>query len=301
VDFIYSGRVPVHEVTSQNRDWTGWIFKPEEFVPIARVQGDRIQAVIADHLGTPHEMIDRGKVSWMHRTTAFGAPAVRNSDGGESCPFRFQGQYEDAESGLHYNMFRYYDPECGRFISPDPLGVFTDLNLYLYAPNPIGWIDPLGLCRRGNAATQKHMDDIRDKFLADNPGFVLQSGGRDAAGNQIPERLVQAPGVSGVSGGNFPDMTFVNPSTGAVVHVNTVDPRASGPAGMTPREYNNAQNMSTNANSSAAATPSPTPASGTGSTVVPSAPTVVTVNKGATPAPGSLNTSTMTPGTVNYK
>lgn len=301
VDFIYSGRVPVHEVTSENPDWTGWIFKPKEFVPVARVQGDRAQAIIADHLGTPHEMIDREKVSWMHRTMAFGAPAVRNSDGDTGCPFRFQGQYEDAESGLHYNMFRYYDPECGRFISPDPLGVFTDLNLYQYAPNPIGWIDPLGLCRRGNAATQKHMDDVRDQFLADNPGFVLQSGGRDLAGNQVPERLVQAPGVTGVSGGNFPDMTFYNKTTGAVVHVNTVDPRASGPSGMTPREYNNAQNMNTNANATAAAAASATPASGTGTTVVPPAPTVVTVNKGATPTPGSLNTSTMTPGTVNFK
>ena len=46
---------------------------------------------------------------------------------------------------LHYNLFRYYDPDCGRFTQPDPIGLAGGLNLYAYAPNPLGWIDPLGL------------------------------------------------------------------------------------------------------------------------------------------------------------
>jgi RHS repeat-associated protein len=57
---------------------------------------------------------------------------------------RFQGQYLDRDTGLHYNTFRYYDPDIGRFISPDPIGLEGGLNLEIYSPNPISWIDPWG-------------------------------------------------------------------------------------------------------------------------------------------------------------
>lgn len=60
-------------------------------------------------------------------------------------PIRFQGQYADSESGLHYNRFRYYDPDIGRFVSVDPIGLNGGANSYRYAPSPIGWADPLGL------------------------------------------------------------------------------------------------------------------------------------------------------------
>ena len=58
---------------------------------------------------------------------------------------RFQGQYFDEETGLHYNRFRYYDPDVGRFVSQDPIGLLGGDNLYQYAPNPSGWVDQLGL------------------------------------------------------------------------------------------------------------------------------------------------------------
>ena len=57
---------------------------------------------------------------------------------------RFQGQYLDRDTGLHYNTFRYYDPDIGRFISPDPIGLNGGINLSSYAPNPVSWIDPWG-------------------------------------------------------------------------------------------------------------------------------------------------------------
>nr|WP_245686223.1 RHS repeat-associated core domain-containing protein [Terasakiispira papahanaumokuakeensis] len=63
-------------------------------------------------------------------------------------PFRFQGQYHDRETGLHYNRFRYYDPRIGRFTTQDPIGLMGGDNLYQYAPNPTGWIDPLGLSKQ---------------------------------------------------------------------------------------------------------------------------------------------------------
>jgi RHS repeat-associated protein len=55
-----------------------------------------------------------------------------------------QGQYEDVETGLYYNTFRYYDPDIGRFISEDPIGLWGGTNLYQFAPNTDGWVDPWG-------------------------------------------------------------------------------------------------------------------------------------------------------------
>lgn len=61
------------------------------------------------------------------------------------CPLRFPGQYADEETGLHYNYFRYYDPENARYISPDPLGLEPAVNHHAYVLNALGWTDPLGL------------------------------------------------------------------------------------------------------------------------------------------------------------
>jgi RHS repeat-associated protein len=64
----------------------------------------------------------------------------------KDCPFRYQGQYEDAETGLYYNRFRYYDPNIGSYLSQDPIGLLGgEFNLYTYVHNPNCWVDSLGL------------------------------------------------------------------------------------------------------------------------------------------------------------
>ncbi|MCG8292167.1 RHS repeat-associated core domain-containing protein [Pseudomonas entomophila] len=53
-------------------------------------------------------------------------------------PLRFQGQYYDEETGLHYNRRRYYNPQTGRYLTPDPIGLAGGVNGYLYGVDPLG-------------------------------------------------------------------------------------------------------------------------------------------------------------------
>ncbi|MEW4617707.1 RHS repeat-associated core domain-containing protein [Streptococcus xiaochunlingii] len=64
-------------------------------------------------------------------------------------PFHLQNQYYDEETGLHYNLMRYYEPEAGRFVNQDPIGLLGGENLYQFAVNMQAWIDPLGLSSVG--------------------------------------------------------------------------------------------------------------------------------------------------------
>ncbi|MFS9053606.1 RHS repeat-associated core domain-containing protein, partial [Streptococcus infantis] len=59
-------------------------------------------------------------------------------------PFRLQNQYADRETGLHYNLMRYYEPEAGRFVNQDPIGLLGRENFYQFAPNTQSWIDSSG-------------------------------------------------------------------------------------------------------------------------------------------------------------
>ncbi|ENW35389.1 hypothetical protein F922_02387 [Acinetobacter baumannii NIPH 201] len=109
-----------------------------------------------DHLGTPQEMTDHtGAVIWKAEYKAWGeckAERVKSNffENSEiiSNNIRFQGQYFDEETGLHYNRYRYYSPYVGCFISKDPIGLLGGDNVYAYAPNPVSWIDPLGLVKK---------------------------------------------------------------------------------------------------------------------------------------------------------
>jgi RHS repeat-associated protein len=107
-----------------------------------------------DHLGTPQMMTtSSGAVVWSATYTSFGKAFV---DGGFSVvnPLRLPGQYEDTETGLHYNWHRYYDPQLGRYFQSDPTGLTPEDNLliehinhlYIYSKdNPINLFDPRGL------------------------------------------------------------------------------------------------------------------------------------------------------------
>ena len=100
---------------------------------------------INDHLATPQRLITgEGTVVWQAAALPFGRTQVQL--GTVQNNLRFPGQYFDAETGLHYNWNRYYDPETGRYLSPDSIGLDGGLNLYAYVENdPVNWSDPEGL------------------------------------------------------------------------------------------------------------------------------------------------------------
>ncbi|QIQ72229.1 RHS repeat domain-containing protein [Pseudomonas coronafaciens] len=127
-----------------------YLYEPGSYAPLARVdqkEGEAENKVYyfhTDQIGTPLEMTDaEGQIVWQAKYRAWGAVEKLVVNEVEQ-NLRFQGQYFDVETGLHYNTFRYYDPEIGRFTTQDPIGLLGGFNLYQYAPNTNGWIDPLG-------------------------------------------------------------------------------------------------------------------------------------------------------------
>lgn len=100
---------------------------------------------ITDHLGAPRIITDdSGSVVWQAEYLPFGK--VNISVAQIENNLRFPGQYYDAETGLHYNWNRYYDPETGRYIAADPIGLDGGINLYAYVGgDPINGVDPNGL------------------------------------------------------------------------------------------------------------------------------------------------------------
>ena len=111
----------------------------------------QINYIHTDHLNTPRLIADQSNIPiWRwDNVHAFGANLPDEDPDGDGQLFeynpRFPGQYFDKEAGLHYNYFRYYEPETGRYISPDPIGLTGGLNTYGYAAqNPLSFVDPTG-------------------------------------------------------------------------------------------------------------------------------------------------------------
>ncbi|MEU0116708.1 putative T7SS-secreted protein [Streptomyces bobili] len=105
----------------------------------------RFFAIATDLVGTPTELIGQeGDIAWRTRATLWGTTAWSSSSTAYT-PLRFPGQYYDPETGLHYNVFRHYEPETARYLTPDPLGLTPAPNPATYVRNPHTWSDPLGL------------------------------------------------------------------------------------------------------------------------------------------------------------
>ncbi|MDC2250660.1 RHS repeat domain-containing protein, partial [Bacteroides thetaiotaomicron] len=152
--WVWDGNVPLHEwittatdndVLPNRNNITTWIFEEETLIPTAKIQSDKSCSIVSDYLGTPIQMYDgQGNKTWDCTLDIYGKVIDFTGKFLYDCPFRFQGQYEDAETGLYYNRFRYYSAEIGCYLTHDPIGLAGGILIYGYVSNPNSYIDPSG-------------------------------------------------------------------------------------------------------------------------------------------------------------
>jgi len=159
IDYIWDGNQLLGEC--QNGQYTWYVSLPGEYQPLLLINDSGVYYYHLDQLDTPQFVTNaHAEVVWQNNTDAFGySEQIELSPEHITQPLRFQGQYFDEESGLHYNRYRYYSPKQQRFINQDPIGLVGGINHYQYAPNPINWVDPLGLlCKEGQAKVKAAID-----------------------------------------------------------------------------------------------------------------------------------------------
>ncbi|SHH96603.1 Putative deoxyribonuclease RhsC [Vibrio aerogenes CECT 7868] len=142
---------------------TEYLYEPDTFRPLAQITTDhdtgreRLHYIVTDHAGTPQELCTPdGEIQWQgdqhlwgkyqqQRTQVNRGYLEQAVNDAITCDLRYQGQIEDRESGLYYNLNRYFDSDSGQYLSPDPIGFAGGLRPQGYVFNPVGWVDPLGL------------------------------------------------------------------------------------------------------------------------------------------------------------
>lgn len=183
-------------------------------------RGGTLYQVYTDHLGAPREVRDgTNTVVWRWDSTVepYGNSLPDTDPDRDEVDFtlnlRFPGQYHDFESGYFYNRFRDYDPETGRYIQSDPIGLAGGLNTYAYANNnPSSFIDPLGLLGFGqpfgfdpetgpSLPIQEPMIEIPCRLLGTCPGTVINSDANCARSRQfVLNSLAGAAGGAATGG-----------------------------------------------------------------------------------------------------
>lgn len=206
-----------------------FLYEPDSYVPLAiEVHAQNIKPVHetcfatyyyhCDQIGLPRELTDEeGNLAWEAQYKGWGRIKTARwhtiepiaSQSGRLVqpiqPLRYQGQYEDEETGLHYNRFRYYDPDMARFLSQDPIGLEGSENFYQYAPNPVHWVDPLGLvskkcpiCNDGSSGRSNKQARLRAMALDPNQpkwvrGWIRNELRHIASGSR---KTIRLPGNS---------------------------------------------------------------------------------------------------------
>ena len=184
--FVWDGSHLLQEVHPDGR-YTYIYTDPDSYEPLAQVRnwttadGESCQQTHyfhCDQIGIPREMTDKdGNLLWFGNYTGWGRLKEETKVTYNAYqPFRLQNQYADRETGLHYNFFRYYEPDAGRFVNQDPIGLLGDENFYIFSPNVYDWIDPLGL--------KKKASDRKPKFVS------TKSTGRTKPRNALESKIM---------------------------------------------------------------------------------------------------------------
>jgi RHS repeat-associated protein len=172
--WVWDGNVPLHEWCYKAteiqqdeekntppkelaEDVTTWVFEEGTFVPAAKIEEGKQYSIVSDYLGTPIQMYDgQGNKTWDCTLDIYGKVVNFVGDSRCDCPFRFQGQYEDEETGLYYNRFRFYEPYSGSYINQDPIRLANNNpTFYAYVANTNLLLDVFGLLIREETVNRK--------------------------------------------------------------------------------------------------------------------------------------------------
>ncbi|WP_237656665.1 RHS repeat-associated core domain-containing protein, partial [Cronobacter turicensis] len=195
--------------------------EPDHYVQYVYTEGSyeplaRVDSVLNDceiywyHTGLnglPERVTDAdGQTVWRGQFSTWGETERELSVPQWQVPqnLRFQGQYLDRESGLHYNLFRYYDPVAGRYTQMDPIGLAGGLNTYSYVTDPLVWVDPLGLkpCAATSEFDRLNNGKVYRVIRADedplsglfslNPNNIKTAAGHVTSGSRSPSQFISA-------------------------------------------------------------------------------------------------------------
>ncbi|WP_444843270.1 RHS repeat-associated core domain-containing protein [Cronobacter sakazakii] len=153
IRFDWQGLQLAGEQSDREPDhYVQYVYTEGSYEPLARVDSVYDDCEIywyhTELNGLPERVTDAdGQTVWRGQFSTWGETERELSVPQWQVPqnLRFQGQYLDRESGLHYNLFRYYDPVTGRYTQMDPIGLAGGINTYSYVGDPLVWVDPLGL------------------------------------------------------------------------------------------------------------------------------------------------------------
>ncbi|WP_175962278.1 DUF6531 domain-containing protein [Burkholderia pyrrocinia] len=156
VKFLWDGPTLAERWIEQRDGTTGqvvtWHIEPGSFSPLAQETSDGLYSILTDQVGQATAVFDvRGKTVFKASHTLWGKvlPVRGAANDGDVVPIdttlRFPGQWCDEETGLHYNLHRYYDPDSAQYLSVDPLGLAGGFRTHGYVHEPSEWVDPFGL------------------------------------------------------------------------------------------------------------------------------------------------------------
>ncbi|WP_168400169.1 RHS repeat-associated core domain-containing protein [Acinetobacter indicus] len=168
-----------------------------------RVDLEQITFYHCDQVGTPQTMTNaRGECVWEITQNTWGSTldikTVNPDNPFEQSNIRFQGQYYDQETGLHYNRYRYYEPHSARYMSKDPIGLNGGMNTSAYVSDPTQWIDPRGLASTnsiGSYGSVKSASDTYEKYATSKS--LKDVAERYAAGKTANASIVAGVGIGG--------------------------------------------------------------------------------------------------------
>jgi RHS repeat-associated protein len=157
--FLWDGTELAAEMDQSGKVLREYVYLDDR--PVALLSGRAIYAIHTDHRMAPVAVTDSSRhVVWQAEVRDNGA-AVVSPGSSIDMPLRASNQYFDAETGLHYNLYRYLDATAGRYLSPDPMGLAAGPDPYQFAlGRPHIFVDPLGLQSTTNWSTASYNDKL---------------------------------------------------------------------------------------------------------------------------------------------